>query len=58
MGSKSAAKQAMQAAQVPMLPGYHEADQNDQRLRQAADTVGYPVLLKAGGWWRQGYAPG
>ena len=47
MGSKSAAKQAMQAAQVPMLPGYHEADQNDQRLRQAADTVGYPVLLKA-----------
>ena len=47
MGSKSAAKQAMQAAQVPMLPGYHEADQSDQRLQQAADTVGYPVLLKA-----------
>ena len=47
MGSKSAAKQAMQAAQVPMLPGYHDADQSEERLQQAADDVGYPVLLKA-----------
>ena len=47
MGSKSAAKQAMQSAQVPMLPGYHQADQSVQRLQEAADRVGYPVLLKA-----------
>ena len=47
MGSKSAAKQAMQSAQVPMLPGYHQADQSVQRLQEAAERVGYPVLLKA-----------
>ena len=47
MGSKSAAKQAMQEAQVPLLPGYHENNQDPERLRQAADAVGYPVLLKA-----------
>jgi 3-methylcrotonyl-CoA carboxylase alpha subunit len=47
MGSKSAAKQAMQEAQVPLLPGYHENNQDPERLRKAADAVGYPVLLKA-----------
>ena len=47
MGSKSAAKQALHSAQVPMLPGYHEADQSLQRLQEAADSLGYPVLLKA-----------
>ena len=47
MGSKSAAKQAMHSAGVPLLPGYHEADQDPERLRAAADAIGYPVLLKA-----------
>ena len=47
MGSKSAAKQAMHSAGVPLLPGYHEVDQDPERLRAAADATGYPVLLKA-----------
>ena len=47
MGSKSAAKAIMGAAGVPLVPGYHEADQSEDRLRQAAAEVGYPVLLKA-----------
>lgn len=47
MGSKSAAKQAMQSANVPLLPGYHGSEQNVERLRAAAAEVGYPVLLKA-----------
>ena len=47
MGSKSAAKAIMGEAGVPLVPGYHEADQADERLRQAAAELGYPVLLKA-----------
>jgi 3-methylcrotonyl-CoA carboxylase alpha subunit len=47
MGSKSAAKTIMGAAGVPLVPGYHEADQSEDRLRQAAADMGYPVLLKA-----------
>ncbi|MEL6200154.1 MAG: biotin carboxylase N-terminal domain-containing protein, partial [Pseudomonadota bacterium] len=47
MGSKSAAKAIMAKAGVPMLPGYHGDDQSDDRLRAAAEDVGYPVLLKA-----------
>ncbi|MEL6949365.1 MAG: biotin carboxylase N-terminal domain-containing protein [Pseudomonadota bacterium] len=47
MGSKSAAKVIMAEAGVPMLPGYHGDDQSDETLRGAAETVGYPVLLKA-----------
>lgn len=47
MGSKSAAKQIMEAANVPLVPGYHGDDQDPELLRSAANTMGYPVLLKA-----------
>ncbi|MEN8719901.1 MAG: biotin carboxylase N-terminal domain-containing protein, partial [Oceanococcaceae bacterium] len=47
MGSKSAAKALMEKAQVPLVPGYHGADQDPQQLRDAAEAMGYPVLLKA-----------
>ena len=47
MGSKSAAKRLMEAAGVPLVPGYHGEDQDEARLKQAADAMGYPVLLKA-----------
>ncbi|MAT94478.1 MAG: 3-methylcrotonyl-CoA carboxylase [Halioglobus sp.] len=47
MGSKSAAKRIMEDAGVPLLPGYHGQDQADAVLREAADAMGYPVLLKA-----------
>ncbi|MHA7817776.1 MAG: acetyl/propionyl/methylcrotonyl-CoA carboxylase subunit alpha [Pseudohaliea sp.] len=47
MGSKSAAKQIMEAAGVPLIPGYHGDDQGAETLRAAADAMGYPVLLKA-----------
>ncbi|MCY4601312.1 MAG: acetyl/propionyl/methylcrotonyl-CoA carboxylase subunit alpha [Acidobacteria bacterium] len=51
MGSKSAAKSLMEKAGVPVVPGYHGADQADDRLRAEADRSGYPVMLKpsAGG---------
>ncbi|MEL6913277.1 MAG: biotin carboxylase N-terminal domain-containing protein [Pseudomonadota bacterium] len=47
MGLKDAAKARMEAAGVPVVPGYHGADQADVRLRKAAEEVGYPVLIKA-----------
>ncbi|MEP4486846.1 MAG: acetyl/propionyl/methylcrotonyl-CoA carboxylase subunit alpha [Halioglobus sp.] len=47
MGSKSAAKQIMEAANVPLVPGYHGEDQNPELLRSEAEKMGYPVLLKA-----------
>ena len=47
MGSKSAAKNIMEKADVPLVPGYHGDDQNPELLRAASDEMGYPVLLKA-----------
>ena len=47
MGSKSAAKTLMAAADVPLVPGYHGDNQSPARLQQSADETGYPVLLKA-----------
>jgi 3-methylcrotonyl-CoA carboxylase alpha subunit len=47
MGSKSAAKQLMEKAGVPLTPGYHGDDQAPDFLRQQANKIGYPVLIKA-----------
>ncbi|OLU13583.1 3-methylcrotonyl-CoA carboxylase [Pseudomonas sp. PA1(2017)] len=47
MGSKSAAKALMEAAGVPLVPGYHGDDQDVETFRRAAEQIGYPVLLKA-----------
>ena len=47
MGSKSAAKRIMEQAGVPLVPGYHGNDQDPARLKSAAQSMGYPVLLKA-----------
>ncbi|WP_343730938.1 acetyl/propionyl/methylcrotonyl-CoA carboxylase subunit alpha [Duganella sp.] len=47
MGSKSAAKQLMEKANVPLVPGYHGDQQDAEFLHGEADRIGYPVLLKA-----------
>ena len=47
MGSKSAAKERMIAANVPVTPGYQGDDQSVDRFRDEATKIGYPVLLKA-----------
>jgi 3-methylcrotonyl-CoA carboxylase alpha subunit len=47
MGNKSRAKEIMAAAGVPMLPGYHGQDQDDQVLIDAAAEIGFPLLIKA-----------
>ncbi len=47
MGSKSAAKAAMAAAGVPVLPGYHGAAQDPASLAREAALIGFPVMIKA-----------
>ncbi|OLF40354.1 acetyl/propionyl/methylcrotonyl-CoA carboxylase subunit alpha [Psychrobacter sp. Rd 27.2] len=47
MGGKSESKRLMEAAGVPLIPGYHGDNQDAQFLKQQADSIGYPVLIKA-----------
>lgn len=47
MGSKIAAKAIAVQAQVPVVPGYHGADQRDATLIAAAERIGFPLLIKA-----------
>ena len=47
MGLKDAAKRLMSQAGVPTTPGYLGDDQSPERLKSAADAIGYPVLIKA-----------
>lgn len=47
MGSKAAAKNLMAKAGVPLVPGYHGDRQEPAFLRKQADSLGYPVLIKA-----------
>ncbi len=47
MGLKAESKQLMEKAGVPLVPGYHGADQSPELLKREADRIGYPVLIKA-----------
>lgn len=47
MGSKSASKRIMEAAGVPITPGYFGDVQDDETLKREAVKIGFPVLVKA-----------
>ena len=48
MGDKVAAIKAMKAAGVPTVPGSDgPLTENEQQLRQTAQRIGYPVIIKA-----------
>lgn len=47
MGLKDAAKALMEEAGVPVVPGYHGANQDGAFLADQAVAIGYPVLIKA-----------
>jgi acetyl-CoA carboxylase biotin carboxylase subunit len=47
MGSKAAARALAQQANVPVVPGVDGAGLTDAALRETADSMGYPVLIKA-----------
>ena len=47
MGSKAGAKDLMQAAGVPVVPGYTGEDQSPQLLAREAARIGFPLMIKA-----------
>jgi 3-methylcrotonyl-CoA carboxylase alpha subunit len=47
MGLKDRAKAIMEAAGVPVVPGYHGERQEPAFLRAEAKRIGYPLLIKA-----------
>jgi 3-methylcrotonyl-CoA carboxylase alpha subunit len=47
MALKGAAKALMDRAGVPVTPGYHGDDQSTEHLLAQAETIGFPVLIKA-----------
>jgi len=47
MGGKAQSKALMAQAGVPLVPGYHGAEQGPAFLAAQADEIGYPVLIKA-----------
>ncbi len=47
MGSKIEAKQIMEAADVPVIPGASGAGIDDAALAKAAQKLGFPLLIKA-----------
>jgi geranyl-CoA carboxylase alpha subunit len=47
MGNKAGAKEIMQAAFVPCVPGYQGADQSDATMLAEASKIGFPVMIKA-----------
>jgi 3-methylcrotonyl-CoA carboxylase alpha subunit len=47
LGGKDSAKALLAPAGVPLVPGYHGADQDDRLLKDQAERIGYPLLIKA-----------
>ena len=51
MGDKAAARRLAASLDIPVVPGYDGAGQSDTALASAAESIGYPILVKpaAGG---------
>ncbi|MGS2763605.1 acetyl-CoA carboxylase biotin carboxylase subunit [Sinomicrobium sp. M5D2P9] len=47
MGSKLAAKEAVSAYDIPMVPGTDRALTDTEKARHVAGNIGYPILIKA-----------
>jgi geranyl-CoA carboxylase alpha subunit len=47
MGNKAGAKDIMQKAGVPTVPGYQGANQSDAAMLAEARKIGFPVMIKA-----------
>jgi len=47
MGSKTRARQAMEKAGVPFVPGTSRGVESFQEAKQVAARIGYPIMLKA-----------
>ncbi len=46
MGIKSTSKLIMEAANVPVIHGYHGEDQSLDTLKREAARIGFPIMIK------------
>lgn len=49
MGVKTEARAIMEAAGVPVVPGFQSEDASDADFQREAQRIGYPVMVKAAG---------
>lgn len=49
MGVKTEARALMEAANVPIVPGFQRENATDHEFIVAAEKIGYPVMVKAAG---------
>ena len=47
MGNKIAAKKTMEKAGVPVIPGYHGPNQDNDTLVKEGKKIGFPLMIKA-----------
>ena len=47
MGNKIEAKQCMEKAGVPVIPGYHGTNQDTKFLARQGEKIGFPIIVKA-----------
>ncbi len=47
LGDKARAKALAERADVPVLPGYHGGNQDPRFLAAQAQSIGYPIMIKA-----------
>ena len=62
LGNKAAARKMMMSGNVPVVPGSKEVPKSFEEVKQIAEVIGYPVLLKAsagggGRGMRRAYKP-
>ena len=59
MGSKTRARQEMEKAGMPFVPGTSRGLDSVEEAKEVAAKIGYPVMLKAAaGGGGKGHAPG
>lgn len=47
MGDKAKAREVMKNAKVPVVPGYEGNIDSEEKLSEIAQTIGYPLMVKA-----------
>lgn len=47
MGDKAKAREIMKEAGVPVVPGYEGVIDSEEKLSNLAETIGYPLMIKA-----------
>lgn len=47
MGDKAKAREIMKKSNVPVVPGFEGVIKDEEHLKQEAEKIGYPVMLKA-----------